>query len=154
MRQFALAILVFVTSCALFSSKKSDYEYCGKVDVLEVFIKNEATTCKKAMAVTNEAYELLWQKAAGSLNEPWRIEYMYGLINVEDPWAMTDYSKHLILVKSENLHNVFHELGHAYMSEMHSGGRSQHRKMCADKIWQKYESDFGVEPYCHLVRWE
>ena len=150
-----LVCLLLLSSCAtlklLFGP--ATFEYCGKVDTLEVYRKDGAwMSCKDALDTTEAAYEILWQKGPGPLNETWRVEYMYGAIDISDPWARTEYDKHLIQVKEEQPRSILHELGHAYMSETHSGGRSQHQKMCADKHWQQLERDFEVKPYCHLVR--
>lgn len=138
--------------CIAISNEKAQYEYCGNVDVLTIYVKQSSMFgCKDAMAVTDAAYDLLWQKAAGPLNDAWRVEYMYGSINIEDPWAATFPEEHLIRVQSDRPRSIFHELGHAYMYENHSGGKSQHKKMCADKKWLKYEEDFGVTPYCQWI---
>ena len=76
---------------------------------------------------------------------------MYGAIDASDPWAQTRYDEHIIQVQEQAPTSILHELGHAFMSENHSGGRDQHQKMCADKNWQKLEHDFEVKPYCYLV---
>ena len=146
-----IASLILLSSCGLFPKEGSQLTYCGRIDVLTIYSKISALSCENALAVTDAAYDLLWQKAAGTLNESWQIEYVPGFINIEDPWAVTYPEQHLIKVKSERPNSIFHELGHAYMCETHSGGRSQHGKMCADKVWRKYEDEFGVTPYCHLV---
>lgn len=130
------------------------YEYCGKADVLEVYrVVGGFMSCKEVLATTSAAYEIMWQyKKAGPLNEVWRVEYTRGTIDISDPYARTDYEEHLIQVQEQEPRSILHELYHAWMSETHSGGRSQHRKMCDDPDWQKIEHDFEVHPYCYLVK--
>lgn len=153
MKIFLLVSLLFC-SCAsikyLFHEPK--YEFCGKIDVLEVYRKDFSfSSCKELLQVTEEAYEILWQKVAGPLNEPWRIEYMWGNISIEEPWAQTDPHIHLIQVREARTHSILHELRHAYMFETDTGGPSHHKTMCADKVWLKIEHDFDVMPYyCHI----
>ena len=146
MRKLLASLLVF-SSCATFFNA-APQTYCGNVDVLSVYTEGN---CKEAMQITNDAYELLWQKAAGPLNEQWRVEFTWGAIDVSGSWAKTDPRARLIVVRSVAMPSIFHELLHAYMMETHTGGRNQHRKMCANKVWRKLEDDFGVKPYCHLI---
>lgn len=151
MKKLLAAMLVMV-SCASFPSLNPAPEFCGKVDVLDVYVRSGILDCESALQVTNEAYELLWQKDAGPLNETWRVEYVWGGIGIDDPWARTYPAERLIQVTSEAPFSIFHELKHACMFETETGGRSHHRKMCKDEAYLKLERDFGVKPYCHLVR--
>jgi hypothetical protein len=147
-----LCSMLVLCSCATLSDLGTQYEYCGNVDTLQVFVQSGSQIgCRDAMSVTNSAYELLWQRAAGPLNESWRVEFIHEPIDISDPWARTYPYSHLIQVQSEAPTSIFHELGHAYMDENHSGGLSQHRTMCSNPVWRRLENDFGVKPYCHLV---
>ena len=149
MKRLLLACL-FLCSCECLSPKM---ELCGKVDTLEVYRKGGSMlSCKDALATTQAAYDILWQRGPGVLNESWQVEFMWGAIGADDPWGRTTYDKHLIQVQERAPRTILHELGHAFMSETHTGGMSQHEKMCADKNWQKLEREFEVIPYCHLVR--
>ena len=144
--------VLLLSGCATLFTLTPKYEYCGNVDTLAVHVKDGAfMDCKEAMQVTNEAYELLWQKAAGPLNESWRVEYMWGAIDATEPWAKIYPDEHRILVQSAAPHSIFHELLHDYITETHTGGRNQHRKMCANTLWRQLEIDFDVKPYCHLI---
>lgn len=154
MKKVALICLLLLSSCTdikvMFGPPS--YEHCGTVDVLEVFRREGGLiTCEEAMTTTKAAYELLWSRGPGTLNENWRVEFMWGAIDASDPWGRTTYEKHLIQVQEKAPSSIFHELGHAFMFENHSGGRSQHRKMCTDKNWRQLEQEFEVKPYCHLV---
>lgn len=147
-----LICLLVLSSCTTFKSLFGPpvFEYCGKVDTLEVYNQQYSSlSCKEALDVTKAAYKILWQKGPGPLNESWRVEYIWGSIGVDDPYAHTDPDKQLVQVKEQESHSILHELGHAYMFENHSGGRNQHQKMCADDHWQQLERDFDVKPYCH-----
>ena len=150
MRQLLLSALLFSSCAALRVPPES--AYCGNVDVLAIHVKNGSSlTCEHAMRVSNDAYELLWQKAAGPLNENWQVEYTWGIIDVTDASAKISPREHLIVVQEASPHNLFHELLHAYMTEMHTGGRNQHKTMCANAKWRQLEKDFGVPEYCHLM---
>ncbi len=153
MAKYLLILLLLLTSCAtlkiLFGPPT--FEHCGKVDVLEVYrLEGSALTCEEMLKVTTSAYEDLWTRGPGMLRETWRVEFMWGAIDITDPWGRTTYDKHLIQVKQLAPNTILHELGHAFMSENHSGGRSQHRKMCADEAWQKLEREWDIKPYCYL----
>lgn len=141
-----LSSLLLFAGCATLNA---DYVYCGNVDVLAVNIKADSVlTCQDALRVTNSAYELLWQQAAGPLNDSWRVEYTWGGIDVTGASAKIEPQQRLIRVKSSVPESIFHELLHAYMTETRTGGRNQHRKMCENAKWLKLEKDFGVAPYC------
>lgn len=154
MKKLLISAILLLAGCAslvsLFGSPR--YDYCGKVDLLSVFVKSESLiTCVEALTITNQAYEILWQKAAAPLNEPWRVEYTWGVIDYSDPWAKTVPSERLIKIQSSARESILHELLHAYMFESETGGTSHHRKMCANKLWRQLEDSFGVRPYCHLL---
>lgn len=141
-----LICLLLLASCS-----PASFEDCGKVDVLDVYRKSGSLlSCEDAMSTTKAAYELMWTRGPGVLNENWRVDFMWGAIDASDPWGRTTYDQHLIQVQEQAPRTILHELGHAFMSENHSGGISQHRKMCADENWQKLEHEFEVKPYCHL----
>ena len=147
-----LSVLLIASCISLRDLWTTRYEYCGKVDVLEVYKGTYSfLSCKDALAVTDAAYEILWQKV-GTLNQPWRVEFMSGSISVDDPYAFTDPVQRLIRIKEEQPRSILHELRHAYMYETHTGGKTQHGTMCGDEAWLKLEREFEVLPYCHLVR--
>lgn len=153
MRTLLLA-LVFVAGCATLTGQGLKYEHCGNIDTLDVYVKEMSPiSCQDALSTTQEAYDLLWQRSFGPLNSSWRVEYMWGNIDIDGPLAQTDHEKYLIKVQSNAPRSIFHELGHAYMFE-HSTSGSHHKKMCTDDAWRHLENDFGVKPYCHLVRFE
>jgi hypothetical protein len=136
---------MLLTSCATLSNENPQYSYCGKVNTLEVYRKDYSLVdCEEAMIFTQKAYSLLKQKA-GPLYSPWRIEYMWGYISVEEPFART--FNHLIQVQSRFPHAVFHELLHAYMNETGIGGTSgtsQHKEICTNDAWRQAENYFGI----------
>lgn len=147
-----LGSLLLFSSCATIFNTTPAYTYCGNVDVLTIYVREGSfIDCQEAMQVSNSAYELLWQKAAGPLNQPWRVEYVLGAIDITEPWAKLYPQERLIQVQSAAPSGLFHELLHAYMSETETGGRNQHRTMCANKLWRQLENDFNVQPYCHLI---
>lgn len=147
------ACCLLLTSCValkdLFFEPK--YEYCGNTKVFNVYRKDFSfLTCGQALATTNAAYNLLLQK--GPLKEQWDVVYMWGAIDVSDPYARTTPESHLIQVQEKEARNILHELGHAYMFENQLGDQSQHAEMCADQAWQKLEREFDVRPYCTRAR--
>jgi hypothetical protein len=154
MKGVLISLLFLLSSCAALQALfgPSALKYCGKVDTLEVYRQEYAfLSCKEVLDTVSAAYNILWKKGPGPLNQTWRIEYVHGSIAIDDPWAHINPDEHLIQVQEQEPRSILHELGHAYMSETHSGGRSQHRKMCDDVVWQRLERDFEVRPYCNLV---
>jgi len=152
MVKVSIILLLLLTSCTTLNTLFGPpvFEYCGEVDVLQVYRREGSQmTCKEVLSLTTSAYETLWTRGPGALNEAWRVEFMWGSIDISDPWGQTTYDKHLIQVREIAANTILHELGHAFMSENHSGGRSQHRKMCADETWQKLEREWEVKHYCH-----
>ncbi len=149
--RFLLSGLLLFLSCATLGLPPES-TYCGQVDVLAIHVKNGSLlTCEQAIRASNEAYELLWEKAGGPLNEAWQVEYTTGTIDVIGASAKISPREHLMFVQASTPENLFHELLHAYMTETHTGGRNQHRTMCGNKVWRKLEIDFGIAPYCHLM---
>lgn len=149
MRKLLLTSLLLLSSCA---TLVSNYTYCGNVDVLAVHVKEGTElSCPEALRITNSAYELLWQQAAGPLNEQWRVDYIWGLIDVIGASAKIEPDQRRITVSVSESESVFHELLHAYMTETHSGGRNQHRTMCSNSKWQQLEKNFGVHAYCQYM---
>lgn len=146
-------LLLFLLSCTSIPKIHWELEPCGSVDKLEVFIKQYGLlSCKEAMEVTKFSYDILSKQAAGPLTLAWRVEYTWGSIGIDDPVARIFPDTRLIQVQSSTPRSVFHEMLHAYMFEHESGGRDQHRTMCANKRWRELESEVEVRPYCHTVR--
>lgn len=150
--RYLLLALVTLSGCATLTGQGLKSEYCGKVDTLEVYRREYTSiSCSEAVSVTQQAYDLLWEKAAGPLSQPWRVEYMWGNINIEGALAHTDPFDHTILVQAQYPASIFHELLHAYMFETETGGSDHHTTMCHNKEWQHLENEFGVTRYCQWI---
>lgn len=154
MRRLFIGCLILISCASLkeLFTVEPKYEYCGNVDTLQVYQKYYSVlSCKDVLATTEAAYSIFRNKESKILNDTWRVEYMWGMISIDDPYACTYPNDHLIRIREQEPRSILHELMHAYMFETHSGGRNQHRKMCADKHWLELEKDFEVRSsYCQF----